>query len=550
MLLSGPKAGIGGLSPEAVRSATTAGGLVALFWWFRLYLLHTLDLVVSWARGLPACREKNEYLKGLYAPTHEEHCDEDLPVSGTMPPSLDGVYVRVGPNPYFQPNGNYHWFDGDGMTHAVRIKNGKASYGNRYIETHRLKTEKKAGFPIYDKIGDAAGAGYLVQMVLQSIKHKLGIIDVSKGAGRANTAMVFHAKRLLSLEEGDMPYALRMLCSGVVETLGRVDYGGKLKHSFTAHPKKDHVTGELFSFGYNVDKQPYANYTVIDPEGNITIDVPVHLPRPIMMHDCALTEAYFVFLDMPLCFEPERIVKNGTLPFHFDKSRPSRFGLMPRYAKSEDAIKWFELPAMVIFHTANAWQEGPHIVKLAACTFDEFELDIGSSHFKTSDHMPRLHLMTFNLKTGEASRKRVSPVVGDFPHFPQHLTGRKTRYAYLCTMPEESKAPGFFGVTKLDMTAGSEAGALAGQIDYPDGVQGGEAFFVAKDAVDGSQPDEDDGYLVCFLMEERTGKSQLAVFDAKTMDSKPLATVAIPHRVPAGFHGLHIKEAELRTQAP
>lgn len=31
------------------------------------------------------------------------------------------------------------------------------------------------------------------------------------------------------------------------------------------------------------------------------------------------------------------------------------------------------------------------------------------------------------------------------------------------------------------------------------------------------------------------------MFDAATMDSKPLATVPIPHRVPAGFHGLHIK---------
>lgn len=104
---------------------------------------------------------------------------------------------------------------------------------------------------------------------------------------------------------------------------------------------------------------------------------------------------------------------------------------------------------------------------------------------------------------------------------------------------------------------------------------------------------EDDGYLVCYLMEEANGRTQLAVFDAKTMDSKPLATVEIPHRVctrgsqsfpaastselyvnavplregyilsrwlvtsrryfrlqvPAGFHGLHIKEAELQTQA-
>lgn len=44
-----------------------------------------------------------------------------------------------------------------------------------------------------------------------------------------------------------------------------------------------------------------------------------------------------------------------------------------------------------------------------------------------------------------------------------------------------------------------------------------------------------------YLTHEETGETQLAVFDAATMDSKPLATVPLPHRVPAGFHGLHIK---------
>jgi carotenoid cleavage dioxygenase-like enzyme len=30
-----------------------------------------------------------------------------------------------------------------------------------------------------------------------------------------------------------------------------------------------------------------------------------------MMHDCALTEDYFILLDMPLCFDPE--VRYGAL---------------------------------------------------------------------------------------------------------------------------------------------------------------------------------------------------------------------------------------------
>ena len=37
-----------------------------------------------------------------------------------------------------------------------------------------------------------------------------------------------------------------------------------------------------------------------------------------------------------------------------------------------------------------------------------------------------------------------------------HIAGRKTRYAYLATMPEKSTAPGFVGVTKLDLQANNE----------------------------------------------------------------------------------------------
>jgi hypothetical protein len=53
----------------------------------------------------------------------------------------------------------------------------------------------------------------------------------------------------------------------------------------------------------------------------------------------------------------------------------------------------------------------------------QFELDIGAAHFRTPDHMPRLHVMTFNLKTGEATRTRVHSTVGDFPQSPGHMLG-------------------------------------------------------------------------------------------------------------------------------
>ena len=43
-------------------------------------------------------------------------------------------------------------FDGDGMLHACRFKDGKVSYCNRFIETNRMTQEKKIKAPVFGKV--------------------------------------------------------------------------------------------------------------------------------------------------------------------------------------------------------------------------------------------------------------------------------------------------------------------------------------------------------------------------------------------------------------
>lgn len=52
------------------------------------------------------------YLEGNFAPVREEITIPDLTIIGELPPELNGMFVRNGPNPQFPPTGNYHWFDG------------------------------------------------------------------------------------------------------------------------------------------------------------------------------------------------------------------------------------------------------------------------------------------------------------------------------------------------------------------------------------------------------------------------------------------------------
>lgn len=44
------------------------------------------------------------------------------------------------------------------------------------------------------------------------------------------------------------------------------------------------------------------------------------------------------------------MVKEKKFIYIFDPTKKARFGVLPRYAKDELLIKWFELPNCFIFH--------------------------------------------------------------------------------------------------------------------------------------------------------------------------------------------------------
>ena len=50
------------------------------------------------------------YLQKNYAPIREEAFAQNLKVEGTLPAACNGVFMRVGPNPKYEPSGDYHWY--------------------------------------------------------------------------------------------------------------------------------------------------------------------------------------------------------------------------------------------------------------------------------------------------------------------------------------------------------------------------------------------------------------------------------------------------------
>ena len=514
---------------------------------------------------------KNPYLDSNYAPVADELTNEPCRVvSGALPGDLRGAFLRNGPNPKYAPRGLYHWFDGDGMVHGVRLSGGSSSggggggdgggggetvahYGNHQVRTEKLAYEDARGGSDMLRVGDMKGPLGVLKIMLFYARPALGdaplkrILGIESG-GVANTALVVHADRLLALVESSVPTALRLLEGGAVETLGAFDLGGKLQHPFTAHPKVCPVTGEMMFFGYRVDAKPYCSYSVVDAAGALVRTVDVGLARPIMMHDFAITTRHSVFMDLPLLFTPKQMMTSlSGGAFTLDLDAPARFGVLPRHGASADAVRWFDVAPCSVFHTANAFDDDSAVV-VHACRIgklDLFDMTGSAADLDNALWEWRLDLATGRCTEGPvvpAAANGGVPVSGDFPQINPRFLGRRHRYVYVATFSPENNAK-FDGVVKVDVVARR----VVGEIHYGPGKLGGECVFVERARSHGGTGAEDDGYLVGFVHDERANKTQFWVMDARTMAREPLARVALPRRVPYGFHALFVPEARLRA---
>ncbi|OMO77050.1 Carotenoid oxygenase [Corchorus olitorius] len=210
-------------------------------------LLNTLNIIHP---PLDPSTDPKHVFTGNYAPVNELDPMDCQVIEGELPLSLNGVYIRNGPNPQLQPRRALHLFDGDGMLHSLRLSNGNATYCSRYVKTYKYMLEQEAGFPIIPNFFSGFyGLADAFQFLLIDIGKVLtGHIDLMKGFGVANTSIAFFANKLLALSDSDLPYLISLTQTGDIETLGRWEVSKKLLANMSAHPKIDMETKETFTF--------------------------------------------------------------------------------------------------------------------------------------------------------------------------------------------------------------------------------------------------------------------------------------------------------------
>jgi carotenoid cleavage dioxygenase-like enzyme len=441
--------------------------------------------------------EKPFHLRGNYAPVSEEITAFDLPVQGAIPPELRGLYVRNGANPV--TGTSPHWFLGQGMLHGVRLEAGRALwYRNRYVRT-----------PYFEKPG--------IQRVSSDGKF-------DRIASAANTHVLAHAGKLLALEEGSFPWVV----DGELGTVGYDDYRGKLTTAMTAHPKLCPVTGELHGFGYG-QLPPFLVYHRISPDGHLVQSEEIAVGGPTMIHDFAITTRHVLFMDLPVVFDLALALK-GSMPFHWSDDYPARIGVLPRGARGSEA-RWFEIEPCYVFHGLNAYDEGDRVV-FDVCRLRDLWRD-SSNRFAPSQIS--LHRFSFDLAGGSVKEETLDDRGMDFPRVADACVGRKHRFGYtLRFASEQNGVQTQAGLLKLDLERGASE-----LHEFGAGCVPGEPVFVPAG---GADPRSDEGYVLSFVHDENSERTQLVVLDASSFTAPPLARIALPQRVPYGFHGSWIAD--------
>ena len=454
-------------------------------------------------------------LQGNYAPLRME-CDlNDLIVEGEIPKDLYGSYYRNGPDPQFPPMGGaYHWFAGDGMIHAFHFENGKVSYRNRWVRTSKWEQERKAGKSLVNIFNP---------MEPDPLWNPEG------EDGTANTNILFHAGKLLALEEGHPPFEIDPFS---LESIGSWKFDGNLKSPMTAHPKIDPLTGELIGFGYSAGGfgNKKMSYFVVDTNGNMKTYEEFDAPFSSMVHDFMVTSEHVIFPIFPLTIDIERAMK-GESPIAWEPDKGTHLGVMPREGTVQD-IKWLSDEACFVFHPMNAYSEGNKII----ADMMQFEEAPGFPHADGSTPdlrkaEARLHRWEIDLSSnsGEIKKNCLDEDIGEFPRLDERFSMLNYRHGYYaCSIGDHPPGISFNAIAHRDHQTGAKEFFVVNKQD-----EVGEPIFVPASR----EAEEGEGYLISLAFRGEENRSDLLIFDASNVTSGPIATANLPHRVPYGFHG-------------
>jgi all-trans-8'-apo-beta-carotenal 15,15'-oxygenase len=447
---------------------------------------------------------------------------------GKIPPGLSGTLYRNGPGRLERGGKRVgHWFDGDGAILAVKFADGAASGVYRYVQTEGYQAESQVDRWLYGNYG-MLPSGNIWERWRRQIKNV------------ANTSVLSLPDRLLALWEGGAPHALDLES---LETIGTDNLEfNSVPLVYSAHPKVDPISGNIYNFGISIGAQPKLNLYQSDRSGKVIKSSQAKLPRLTTVHDFLMVGKYLVFCLPPIEIKPLPILfglasysesirwqpELGTQIMVFDRddlSLVSNFTTEP----------WYQ------WHFGNGYVDrNGHIicdlVRYPDFGTNEFLREVASGETHTEAIGTLWQLVIDPLSGKLISSDRLSDRSCEFPLVESDRVGREWRYTYLAVHKPgailNQELVGTIGrfdrhtntLTTADLVG--EASPSENRHLYPT-----EPIHVVD------KFDRDCGWILTVVYDGKNHQSEVWIYDCDRLDRSPVCRLGLPSVVPMGFHG-------------
>ena len=453
--------------------------------------------------------------KGFESLEKETHVD-GLPVTGALPPWLQGSLLRTGPAKWDVGGRSMnHWFDGLAMLHRFSFADGQVSYANRFLQSKAYRAATERGRIGYSEFATDPCRS-LFQRVTAMFSPKL--------TDNANVNLVKLGERFISMTETPIPVEF----DG--RTLGTAGVAYKPPGMLTtAHPHMDRATKGMLNYAAKLGPRSSYRFFLLRPGSSKPEVIASRAVRePAYMHSFGLTERWLVLAEFPYVVNPLNLALSGRPYIENYRWKPelgTRFHLFDR-ATGESAGP-FEAEPRFGFHHVNSYEEDGDVI-VDVCTFADAQIveDLYLEHLRAGKRPSPNKLERFRISPG-AGTATTEALTEESMELPRINYGRCNerpyRYAWGVGMSREG--------SWLDRLVKADVVERRSTIWEERGSYPGEPVFVA--APDGEA--EDEGVLLSIVLDGDRGTSFLLVLDAHSLDE--LARAEVPHHIPFGFHG-------------
>ena len=439
--------------------------------------------------------------------------------SGAIPVGLRGSLYRNGPARLERGGQSVgHWFDGDGAVLAVHFGERGATGVYRYVQTAGYQQEQQAGKYLLANYGMMA-AGAWWQRFGKGIKNA------------ANTSVLALPDKLLALWEGGQPHALDL---ETLETIGLDDLEGLQGLTYSAHPKRDPKTGEIFNFGVSFGAGGTLHVYRSDRSGKVQQQGTVSLKGLPLIHDFALAGRYLIF-----CVPPVRLnalpllaqLQTYSEAMQWQPDQGTEIIVIDR--ENLELVSRFTVDSWFQWHFGNAYQLIDGSVVIEIVRYKDFQTNQRLQEVASGQTQTVAEATLWQLRIDPTAHKviQMQEVLSrpcEFPGIDPRETGQPSRYTYLSMhRPDADTARDLYGtIARFDWQTANLTAADLGEGRYPS-----EPLYAA-DAIDPNQ-----GWILTVVYDGNQNQSEVWIFDADRLNDAPVCQLGLPSVIPLGFHG-------------